>query len=97
MVQTVCTHRLQIGEKKIVLEKPNTLHRIFFSVRVVAGEAIWRDTKLSFDDPLFHSYYSLNGGRKFLEATGEDIFQGNIWVMNNADVDLLFAVTEILH
>ena len=96
MVQTVSTHLLFIGEKKIVLEKPNILHRIFFSVRVVAGEAIWRDTKLSFDDPLFHSYYSLNGGRKFLEAAGEDIFQGNIWAANNADVDLLFAVTEIL-
>ena len=96
MVQNVGTYRLEIGEKKIVLEKPNSLHRIFFSVRVVAGEAIWRDTKLSFDDPLFYSYYSLNGSRKSLEATGEDIFQGNIWVMNNADAALLFAVTEIL-
>ena len=97
MVQTVSSHKILGGEKKIVLEKPNTLHRIFFSVRVVAGEAVWRDTRLSFDDPAFHSYYSLNGSRKFLEVTGADIFQGNIWVMNQSEVGLLFTATEILH
>jgi len=97
MVQTVCSHRVPLGEKKIVLEKPNTLQRIFFSIYMVAGEAAWRDTVISFDDPHFHSYYSINGSRKYFEATGEDIFQGNIWVWNRSDVDLVFAVTEILH
>ena len=97
MVQTVCSYRIPIGEKKIVLEMPNTLHRIFFSICVVAGESAWRDTIISFDDPLFHFYYSLNGSRKYLEATGADIFQGNIWVMNRSTVDLIFTVTEILH
>ena len=96
MVQTVCSHRIPFGEKKIVLEKPNTLRRIFFSIYVVAGEAAWRDTVFSFDDPLFRSYYSLNGSRKYFEATGEDIFQGNIWVQNQSDADLIFSVTEIL-
>jgi len=85
-----------VGEKKIVLEKPNTLRRIFFSVRVVAGEAAWRETLLSFDDPLFHTYYSLNGSRKYFEATGVDIFQGNIWAWNQSTVGLLFSATEIL-
>jgi len=97
MVQTVCTKLLLVGEKAIILEKPNILHRIFFSIRVVAGEAAWRDTKLSFDDPAFLSYYSLNGSRKSLEARGADIFQGNIWVMNQSEVGLLFTATEILH
>ena len=97
MVQTICSHLLSVGEKKIVLEKPNTLRRIFFSVRVVAGEAAWRETLLSFDDPLFHTYYSLNGSRKYLEATGADIFQGNIWAWNKSDVGLVFTATEILH
>ena len=87
---------LMVGEKRIVLEKPTSLHRIFFSVRVIAGEAAWRDTKISFDDPLFRSYYSLNGSKKYFEATGEDIFQGNVWAINQSDVGLLFAVTEIL-
>ena len=97
MVQTVCTKLLLVGEKKIILEKPNVLQRIFFSVCVVAGEAAWRDTRLSFDDPAFHSYYSLNGSRKFLEVTGADIFQGNVWAVNLSDVGLLFSVSEILH
>jgi len=97
MVQTVGTYLVLSGEKKIVLEKPNTLHRIFFSIRVIAGEAAWRDTKISFDDPLFSSYLSLNGSKKYFEATGEDIFQGNVWVINQSDVGLLFSVTEILH
>ena len=97
MVQTVGTYLILTGEKKIVLEKPNILHRIFFSVRVVAGEAAWRDTKISFDDPLFSSYFSLNGSKKYFEAAGEDIFQGNIWALNQSDVGLLFSATEILH
>ena len=96
MVQTVGTFLILTGEKKIVLEKPNILHRIFFSVRVIAGEAAWRDTKISFDDPLFSSYFSLNGAKKYFEAAGEDIFQGNVWAINQSGVGLLFAVTEIL-
>ena len=97
MVQTVGTHLILAGEKKIVLEKPDILHRIFFSVRVIAGEAAWRDTKISFDDPLFSSYFSLNGSKKYFEAAGEDIFQGNIWALNQSDVGLLLSATEILH
>ena len=63
---------------------------------MIAGEAAWRDTRLSFDDPAFLSYYSLNGSRKSLEARGADIFQGNIWVTNQSEVGLLFTATEIL-
>ena len=97
MVQTVYSHLVLVGEKKIVLEKLNTLKRIFFSIYVVAGEAAWRETMFSFDDPLFHTYYSLTGSRKYFEATGVDIFQGNIWVWNKSTVGLVFSVTEILH
>ena len=97
MVQTVGTYLILTGEKKIVLEKPNILHRIFFSVRVIAGETAWRDVKISFDDPLFSSYFSLNGAKKYFEAAGDDIFQGNIWAANHSDVGLLFSVSEILH
>ena len=97
MVQTVGTYLILAGEKKIVLEKPNTLYRIFFSISVIAGEAAWRVAKISFDDPLFSSYFSLNGAKKYFEAAGEDIFQGNVWAINQSDVGLLFSVTEILH
>ena len=97
MVQTVCTHLLAVGAKKIVLEKPNALKRVFFSVRLVAGETLNHELRMSFDDPLFYFFYTFNGPAKYFEARGEDIFQGNIWVMNSSTVDLQYTATEILH
>ena len=98
MVQTVKSVLIFAGEKKVILEEPHTLHRIFFSVKVLAKSEAWFDTKMSFDDPLFYSYYSLNGSEKYFEAAGADIFQGNIWVFNSPDnTNLWFLATEILH
>ena len=97
MVQTVCTHLILAGKKSIILKKPNILYRFFFSVRVIAGEASWYDVKMSFDDPLFLSYYTLNGPVKYFQAEGVDIFQGDIWTKNNSGTDLLVTATEILH
>jgi len=97
MVQTVKSVLVLIGEKKIVLEKPHALHRIFFSLRVLARLEAWLDVKMSFDDPLFLSWYSLNGPEKYFEAAGVDIFQGNIWIYNNSDLHLWILVSEILH
>ena len=97
MVQTVCTHLLAVGAKKIVLEKPNALKRVFFSVRLVAGETLNHELRMSFDDPLFYFFYTFNGPAKYFEADGADIFQGNVWLANMADNDLLCAVSEILH
>ena len=85
------------GEKMVIFEKPLVLHRIFFSVHVIASQTMWYDTKISFDDPTFFYFYSLNGPEKYFEARGVDIFQGNIWFKNNSDTDLTVAVTEILH
>ena len=85
------------GKKKIILEKPIALRRVFFSARVIASQAQWYDMKISFDDPTFFYFYSLNGPEKYFEATGVDIFQGKIWAMNNSDTNLTMAVTEILH
>ena len=73
------------------------MRRIFFSVYVLAGQLTWYQTKISFDDPYFRSYYNLNGPKKYFEAAGVDIFQGNIWALNNSDTDLTYTTTEILH
>ena len=97
MVQTVKSVLVHIGEKKIVLEKPSVLHRIFFSIRVLARLEAWLDVRMSFDDPLFLSWYSLNGPEKYFEAAGVDIFQGNIWIHNNSDLHVWILVSEILH
>ena len=96
MVQTVGSYKIFAGEKKIVLRKPIVLRRIFFSVCRIQEQTSWYPARISFDDPLFSSYYVLNGSENKLWVKGADIFQGNIWVMNNSDVDLWFAVTEIL-
>ena len=97
MAQTVCTRQILSGKKIIVLKKPPNLHRIFFSVRVLVTAQYWYDVRMSFDDPSFSSFYMLQGPDKYFEAEGEDIFQGNIWVRNSSDKDLLVTLTEILH
>jgi len=81
----------------VMLEKPQALHRIFFSVQAFADLTAWYETKISFGDPQFRSFYVLDGPAKYFEAKGDDIFQGNIWVYNMSDINLLYSATEILH
>ena len=52
---------------------------------------------MSFDDPLFRSYYALDGPVKYFEANGHDIFQGDVWLFNNSNINLIYTGTEILH
>ena len=96
MVQTVISRTLSAGGKMILLEKPRALIRIFFSIRALADQSTWYQSRVSFDDPLFRSFYVLDGPAKYFEARGEDIFQGNIWAYNVSDTNLLFSATEIL-
>jgi len=97
MVQIVRSLSLSTGQKKIILEKPYSLSRIFFLVKTIADPQAWCTTWLSFDDPLFCSYYTMAAGAKYFEARGEDIFQGNIWLYNISGGDLIYTATEILH
>jgi len=97
MVQTLLSRNLLAGEKLILFEKPLVLHRIFFSVRAMVDEGLSREMWLSFDDPVFHSHYVIDGSEKYFEARGIDIFQGNIWLMNHSSSNILIAATEILH
>jgi len=96
MVQNIRTLLIHAGEKKIIFDKPFALHRIFFSVLVMASPTEWFETQISFDDPQFTLYYMINGPKKYFEAEGEDIFQGNIWAYNKSDHDLTYALSEIL-
>jgi len=97
MVQTIRSLTLLAGEKKIMIEKPLTLHRIFFSIEAFADQTAWLESKISFDDPMFYSFYVIDGPAKYFEARGDDIFQGDIWVYNTSDTNLLYSATEILH
>ena len=96
MVQTVRSITVLAGKKIIILEKPQALHRVFFSVQAFADQTKWLESKISFDDPQFRSFYVLNGSARYFQAKGDDIFQGNIWVYNISDTNLLHSATEIL-
>ena len=96
MVQTVYSTTILAGEKRIILEKPRVLRRIFFSVRAFADEAEWYKSVMSFDDPLFRSFYVLNGPGRYFQAKGEGIFQGDVWIYNQSIKNLEYAATEIL-
>ena len=96
MVQTIKTVILVPSQKTKVAEMPHSLHRIFFSVRVVVGVNTWYPSKISFGDPSFASFYILAGTERDFEMWGEDIFQGDIWVKNEAELSLWYAISEIL-
>ena len=96
MVQTVSSVKILAGKKRIVIEKPHFLSRIFFSIHRIGDTVSWHETRISFDDPLFRSYFTLNGSLNVFKAEGVDIFQGNIWAYNVSDTDLWCACTEIL-
>ena len=97
MVQTLCSINVLAGEKRIIIEKPRSLHRIFFSIQAFADQTAWLETKISFDDPQFRSFYVIDGPVRYFEAEGDDIFQGAIWVYNVSNTNLLYSATEILH
>jgi len=96
MVQTVWSLALSPTHKAIALEKPLVLTRIFFSITAFAPPDEWHRTKISFDDPSFTSFYILDGPNRYFEGRGEGIFQGDIWLLNTSNVDLLYTLTEIL-
>jgi len=96
MVQTVHSVKIPPGHKLLIIEKPLVLRRIFFSVRAFASQTYWYESRISFGDPSFRSYYVLDGPAKYFEAKGEGIFQGDIWVRNASNIYLLYTVSEIL-
>ena len=96
MVQTVRSEIIHAGCKKIILEKPLVLHRIFFNINVLAPPDTWFESRISFDDPTFLSYYILTGYTKCFEAKGEGIFQGDVWLLNTTEGGVRYTLTEIL-
>ena len=96
MAQTLTTKKVYTGWKVVLLEKPLASRRIFFSIKVLTDLSVGHKSHISFDDPTFSSYYTLDGWIQQLEAKGEGIFQGTIWAWNVSPVDTLFTMTEIL-
>ena len=97
MVQTVKTITILAGETHILFEKPHVLRRVFFSIQVVLSVDTEYPLYVSFEDTHFVSYYRLSGQNRYFEAKGDDIFQGVIWALNQSNIGLNCALTEILH
>ena len=96
MAQTVRSQWIYSGWKIRLLNKPQVLNRIFFTVKVLADSTNDFRLYLSLGDPGFFSYYTLGRQVPYFEAKGEGIFQGDIWVQNVSTVDLLVTMAEIL-
>ena len=96
MAQTLRTVTLPAGDKTILVAKPLVLCRIFVGIRALADDDKWYQSKISFDDPSFTSFFVLNGPGKYFEAKGDGIFQGDIWGQNASAVSLQYTMTEIL-
>ena len=96
MAQTVKSLTLLPGERKMFLEKPLVLSRIFFGICAFAPQTSWHESQISLGDPSFSSFFVLGGPVHYFEARGEGMFQGDIWVRNVSSVDLLYSATEIL-
>ena len=96
MAQTVVSTTIYGGQQIILIKKPRVLRRIFFSVRVLADPGSWYHSKMSLGDPLFRTFYMLDGPATYFEARGEGIFQGDVWVRNTSAANLMYATSEIL-
>ena len=96
MVQRVESIRLPPGQQGIFLERPHVLSRIFFKIVAILPLTVSYLSKISFDDPLFVDFYTLLGSNTCLEAEGDGIFQGDIFVSNQSTVNILYSATEIL-
>ena len=97
MVQTVKSWSLHPGQQMILVEKPHALRRIFIKILALLPLTSNYRSKISFDDPEFNSFYVLDESARYFEAKGEDICQGDIWVLNVSNMNLLHTATEILH
>ena len=96
MAQTIVSVTILAGHHKLFFEKPQVSIRTFFSIRALADDTKWAQSKISLGDPLFASYYVIDGPAKYFEARGEGIFQGDVWVWNASTINLLYVGTEIL-
>jgi len=96
MVLNVRSFLIPPESQQIIFEKPLALCRIFFGITMLAGDDVWRQTRISFDGPHFDSFYIIDGPNKHFEIRGEGISQGDIWALNTSTIMLHYTGAEIL-
>ena len=79
-----------------LFEAPRVMRRVFIGIYVVA----WADTSfaahISFYDPLFVNYLTLNSLKKEYEFECADIPQGIVFIQKQSDVTGSISAIEIL-
>ena len=79
-----------------VFEAPRVMRRVFLGVYIVA----WADTTftahISFDDPQFVNYLTLNSIKREYEFECADIPQGIVFIQKQSDVTGSISAIEIL-
>jgi len=96
MVQTLITIGLPPESQRILFEKPISLRRIFFGISLIMSEDVACRLNISFGDPMFYSYYALEGRYRHFEVKGEGLFQGNIWARNVSTIDVKYTAVQTL-
>ena len=69
-----------------LFEAPTTLMRVFLGVYIVAWADMTFTVHISFDDPLFVNYLTLNSLKKEYEFECADIPQGIVFIQKQSDV-----------
>ena len=80
----------------LVFEAPRVMRRVFLGIYIVA----WADTTftahISFDDPHFVDFLTLNSLKKEYEFECADIPQGNVFIQKQSDMSGSISAIEIL-
>ena len=96
MSQNVISTTIPSNKQLLLFEKPSVLRRIFFGITAMLNESVWRQSRVSFDGPMFYTFYVIDGPAKHFELKGDGIPQGDIWVRNASDIDIYYTATETL-
>ena len=96
MSQNVISTTIPSNKQLLLFEKPSVLRRIFFGITAMLNESVWRQSRVSFDGPMFYTFYVIDGPAKHFELKGDGIPQGDIWVRNSSDIDIYYTATETL-
>jgi len=79
-----------------VFEAPRVMRRIFLGIYIVAWADMNFAAHISFDDPLFVNYLTLNTIKKEYEFECADIPQGVVFVQKQSDTTGSISAIEIL-
>ena len=79
-----------------VFEAPRVMRRIFFGIYIVAWANATFTAHISFDDPHFVDYLTINSLKSGYEFECADISQGIVFIQKQSDTTGSISAIEIL-